>query len=576
MDKEFLKDCFKGYTWDQDKTVGPEITVARVREKMTAAGIDLLHRTERIDNGRLDIPVFVSVCGRDALEVMPTRKQMGKGATPAQAEASAVMEMVERYSFYHFIGRRPWFEAEYDQVKDRAMPFEHLAASVHHDPRDLDRARLALGGLKLAWTTGYNLTRKQECLVPFNWFYEINQFNGSSAGNTLEEAVSQGLFEVVERHVSALVSRGRLATPSIDPESLQNPVSRELRDNFRRAGVQVFLKDFSLGQGIPTVAALAYDPATFPGSSEIVFTAGTASDPEKALIRALTEVAQLGGDFNTKSNFLASGLPKFTDPDQADYIIGPAPLAAMDSLPNLASDNIKTEIERAAAALAGQGLEVYVVDVTHPDLGIPAVYVIIPGAHFRERAVGASVPFFAAKLLAAGDDAEAFFGLSRLLEIYPEGYYLHFHQGQALLEQGLAGEAAEALTLALEMDPPGEDLAGILTYLGLARKELEDYHGAISALEKSIAADPERQDAYNLLGVCLFKTKQHERAIDAFRHVLKIDPGSGIDYANIAVNYRELGRKDDAIENFRVALELDPSLDWAWQALARLENSGAE
>ncbi|MFH1136121.1 MAG: hypothetical protein V1816_08530 [Pseudomonadota bacterium] len=33
---------------------------------------------------------------------------------------------------------------------------------------------------------------------------------------------------------------------------------------------------------------------------------------------------------------------------------------------------------------------------------------------------------------------------------------------------------------------------------------------------------------------------------------------------------------DDAIENFRVALELDPSLDWAWQALARLDNSGAE
>ena len=36
------------------------------------------------------------------------------------------------------------------------------------------------------------------------------------------------------------------------------------------------------------MAALAYDPATFPESSEIVFAAGTTTDPVKSLIRALT------------------------------------------------------------------------------------------------------------------------------------------------------------------------------------------------------------------------------------------------------------------------------------------------
>ena len=224
MTGSLLQDCYKTYTLDQDKALSPAETVARVKEALTRTGIDLLESTERIDNGRLDIPVYISRCGTDALEVMPTGKQMGKGASPAQAEASAVMELVERYSFYHYARHLPLLEATYGQVASRAMPFEQIAASVHHDPEDLDRARQAFEGLQLNWAKAFNLTRGEECLVPFDWFYEINEFNGTSAGNTLEEAALQGLAEVVERHVSALVCRERKALPSIDPSTLGNQV----------------------------------------------------------------------------------------------------------------------------------------------------------------------------------------------------------------------------------------------------------------------------------------------------------------------------------------------------------------
>ena len=60
-----------------------------------------------------------------------------------------------------------------------------------------------------------------------------------------------------------------------------DPVLAGLLAAFDREGVRVWLKDVSLGLSVPTVAALAYDPATFPRSSEIVFTAGTASSPTK-------------------------------------------------------------------------------------------------------------------------------------------------------------------------------------------------------------------------------------------------------------------------------------------------------
>ena len=539
--KIILDDCYKGYTLDQDKACDPGETVIMVREKMAQAGLDLLQETVRIDNGRLGIPVYISRCGADALKVMPTQKQMGKGATPAQAEASAVMEMVERFSFFHFIRHGEFIEGTYDQVCDRAMPFQQIAASVHHDPDDLPRARQAMSGLTLSWTPAYNLTRGREMLIPLNWFYEINEFNGPAAGNTLEEAIIQGLSEVVERHVSALVSRQKLLTPTIDTASLISEPARELVEKFQGLGIKLFLKDFSLEMGLPTVGALAYDPSTFPGLSEIVFTAGTAPDPEKALIRAVTEVAQLAGDFNTRANCLASGLPKFTELSQASYVTGDSDVVTIHSLPNISSDNLKLEIETAVYSLANRGLEVYAVNITHPGLGVPAVYMIVPGAHFRERAVASNVPLFAAKILAGqGDSATAAQGLKLIREVYPDSYYLNFYEARTLLARGLPRKAAPLLVAALHMNPPQEDLAGILTYLGEALKDLEEYDRAIEVLSRSAALDEERRDTFNLLGFCFFKTKEHEKAISAFERVLQLDPGSGLDHANIGTNYREL------------------------------------
>ena len=566
-----LKDSFKTYTLDQDKLLTPQETVARVRERMNRVGLDLMKETRRIDNGRLDIPVYLSILGHDALRVMPTTKQMGKGATPAQAEASAVMELVERYSFFYFMNHEPFIPATYDEVADRALPFEHLAASVHHDPADLSRARAALRGLKLSWTPAFNLTRGREYLIPINWFYEINEFNGPAAGNSLEEALVQGLSELVERHVSALISQEERVLPFIDPASLKSPAARELFEKFQRQGIRLYVKDFTLEMGLPTIGALAYDPSTFPQLSEIVYTAGTAPDPEKAYIRALTEVAQLAGDFNSAATFVASGLPKYADLGQAAYVTGPAPTVGLDRLPDLSHDNLKVEVDRIVAALAERGFEVYVVNTAHPRLDLPAVYTIVPGARFRERAQAASVPFFAAKILSGLEDFDAArAGLKRLEDLYPGKYYLEFFQGQTHLNAGDVPRAIRHLVSALELEPLAQDVPGVLTYLGLAHKELEEYERAIGYLERSAELDREREDTFNLLGFCYFKTKQHEKAIEAFGAVLDINPTSAIDHANIGTNYRELGRIEEAVQFYRSALRLDPSLTWVGENLARL------
>jgi len=68
--KVILKDAFKGYTLDQDKICTPEETVRRFK---------------------------------NALETIGTKKQMGKGGTPHQSEASAVMELVD---WFYMINHR--------------------------------------------------------------------------------------------------------------------------------------------------------------------------------------------------------------------------------------------------------------------------------------------------------------------------------------------------------------------------------------------------------------------------------------------------------------------------------------
>jgi len=531
----------------------------------------------RIDNGRLDIPVYFSICGQDAYKVIGTKKQMGKGATPHQSEASAVMELAERFSFFSFYkNSKNFFIEEHRNLKNHALPFEAIALSVHDNSDDLDKAREVFSTLPLKWTRAYNLTRQEEVIVPFNWFFAINEYNGPSAGNCVEEAISQGICEIVERHVSSIVSRGKLKTPGININSMTDPLVREMIGKYERVGVRLFISDFSLDTGIPSVGVLGYDPSTFPERSEIVWTAGTTPNPQKALSRALTEVAQLAGDFNTNSNYVASGLPKFRAPQEADFVMHPDTHIDITELPDLSHDNIKVEVENCITALSRIGMEVIVVNVTHRKLEIPAFYTIIPGAHFRERATGTSVGMFSAKLITESGDPE--WSIARLQQVdalMPRRYYVKFFLGSCHLSMNKPSEALRYFEQALALDAKEEDIASIYSYMGICLKDLGQYRQAIAVLEKAEGHDNERTDIYNLMGFCYFKLKEHEKAIECFRQVLRLDPTSAIDYANIASNYRDMGKRELAIQYYQFALELDPSIRFAADNLTILQQQVA-
>jgi ribosomal protein S12 methylthiotransferase accessory factor len=568
-----LSDAYKSFTFDQDKILPPQETVKRFKEKLKKVNLDILKRTIRIDNGRLDIPIYFSWCGKDAQNIIGTKKQMGKGGTPHQSEASAVMELAERFSFFSFVKNPDNFLIEkFCNIKDRVLPFEMIAKSVHDQSDDLAATRKIFENLPLKWTWAYNLTREEETLVPFDWFYAINQFNGPSAGNCVEEAISQGICEIIERHTSSVISHNRLKVPAIRTDSATDPLVVEMIGKYRKIGVKLFVSDFTLDTGIPSVGVLAYDPATFPQLSEIVWTAGTTPDPQKAFSRALTEVAQLAGDFDTAANYVASGLPKFTSLADAEYVLKPGKEIDIHALPDLSDDNIKVEIENCLAALAKIGMEVYLINTMHKDLKVPAFYTIIPGAHFRERALGTSVGMFATKHIAENrPPLEAIAELEKIDKNIPGKYYVKFYLGSCYIALNDPRSALKFLEDALNLEPNEQDVPSIYSYMGVALKDMEEYRKALNVLEQGERLDQERTDIYNLMGFCHFKLKEHEAAIKNFEKVIQLDPASAIDYANIASNYRDMGQSAKAIRYYEMALTLDASIEFAQKNLAQLK-----
>ena len=564
----------KGYTRDQDKICPPAETVARAKDAFARFGAGVLAETRRIDTGRLGIPVFLSVCGEAARAVMPTRKQMGKGASPEQAEASALMELAERFSFFSFWNTperfvtATWSEAE-ARFGDRLLPLSVVRRSVGEDiPDATARDILDLVPWRFAWAL--DVARGEDVAVPLDWFKILNEFNGSSAGNGFAESVLQGACELVERHVCAVIDRERRVTPTIDPVAIDDPVLTALLDAFAREGVQVWLKDFTLSMPVPTVGALAFDPATFPHASEIVFTAGTAASPAKAAIRALTEIAQLAGDFETKSNYEASGLSKFSRLDEAAWVMA-GPVVALDSLPCIAGDDIAAELGRLAEALAALGHPLLTVDTTHPELGLAANYNIVPGFAFRERTPGASLGLFTGRVLAEqADPAAADKGLARLAEIYPRAPFVPFFEGLLSLRLDDPQAALAQFACAEALQPLAEDRALAAFYQAHALSRLDRWDAVPPHLDRAIAGSPEVKEYYNLRGVARFKAGDYAAAAGDFEAALALDAGSAMDLANLGLCHLRLEHPRRAAHYLGAALELDAGLDFARDHLEKL------
>ncbi|MEW9532371.1 TOMM precursor leader peptide-binding protein [Microbispora sp. NPDC049125] len=338
-------------------------------------------------------------------------RSSGKGATALDAQVSALCEAIERHSGF-FQGDEPMVRAAYreiegDAVHPDAMQLFHsrqfagrdrwnAAHGPFHqvcDPFDPDAA--------IDWTPVWSLTGERHRFVATSLLYYNSpptgrrycsaNSNGTAAGSSVEDAVVQGFFELVERDAVALWWYNRARRPAADLDALADPWIDRLRQVHAEMGREVWALDLTTDLGIPAYAALSR--RTDKPAEDIALGFGAHFSPRTALRRALTELNQMlpplagvgdGADY-TCDDPAAVGWWRAATVENQPYLL-PSPGPAAPVHPFSRRPDLRDDVAAIADLVRRHGMELLILDQTRPDLELPVVKVIVPGLrHFWTR-----------------------------------------------------------------------------------------------------------------------------------------------------------------------------------------------
>lgn len=347
------------------------------------------------------------------LEQWKTRRESfagGKGASPAQARASALAEALERHSSL-WRGEEPHLLASFRELGEQAIHPNHC---MLFSQRQFETAaRPATSGKRrvpqplddnqpIRWVKAWSLTDQgwrylAAGFVHYGYTeadhpYTVGESNGCAAGASLEDAVVQGFFELVERDSVAMWWYNRLVRPEIDLTGLDDDYLGRLRRAYDQLNRDFWVLDVTADFGI--AACVAVSRCRGPEPDQLTLAFGAHHDPRQAIMRALTEMNQFLPQPLSQAQRPGRGLPR---PDElSSYHLrvddwaylrpGPERRAWQDlQLPDW-PDPLAT----IQALIAARGLELLVVDLTRSDVGLPVARVIVPGMrhHWRRLAPG--------------------------------------------------------------------------------------------------------------------------------------------------------------------------------------------
>jgi len=339
-------------------------------------------------------------------------KSSGKGKTDSQSRASGLCEAVERYSGI-YQGDEPRRRATFTELGELAIhPEACLCISeaqfanrdainanrqAAHDwiPKRFDPSQ------PLDWTPVWSLTQHRYHFLPTAFcFYNTPlpkeqafcnaDSNGNAAGNTIEEAILQGFFELVERDSVALWWYNRLRRPAVDLSSFDEPYFQDLQRHYADHGRELWVLDLTADLGISAFAGVS---RRLVGDSErLILGFGAHLDPTIAILRALTEVNQLGLELDRVPDDQLEGdakrwLLEATLANQPYLVPDPTqPVKTRQDYPKRWGDDIRDDVFTCVELARQAGLDTLVLDQTRPDIGLNVVKVIVPGLrHFWGR-----------------------------------------------------------------------------------------------------------------------------------------------------------------------------------------------
>ncbi len=339
----------------------------------------------------------------------------GKGVTREFAKASAYAEFLERYQnqlfdlsciyadtsygFRHFEDERIMNAFEVAELDNAFMRNFYKARGLSQDAsliekvsvlRTSDKTEEYIFGepSKREVCPFYNITKKRIEYLPFVLGVLHYGSNGMCAGNSPEEAMVQGLSEIIERYVQKLAIKNKLCFPDVPNEVIANYPSIEKIYKKLKAvkGYYVAMKDCSMGGRFPVAALLVSEENS--GLFGIKF--GSHPDFGIAMERTLTEASQ-GLDV---SQFASGNTVDFNNADVDDVIniynsfkygtahypyqfLGTKPDFEYAPVPDTSQMTNKEMLDGMIGLIESEGFEVWARDVSH--LGFPSYWMLVPG-----------------------------------------------------------------------------------------------------------------------------------------------------------------------------------------------------
>ena len=369
------------------RVIAPKRTIEINQDKLKAAGITRIADITDLD--RIGLPIYTAI--RPTAEEGAISIYGGKGISKDHAKASAMMEGFERYS----AERQDSDDTIIATVDEIAELGDYIDPKSLNLPKDIEKK--GIDNLSLEWSKSKDIISGNEYYIPTNAVFHPythnsnvqslfkSNTNGLASGNILEEAVLHGMLEVIERDAWSIFELTHKNYAQIDTESIESKIILDIIDRFESEGIKIKLMDFTADIKIPTIAASADDTVT-KDAGLLTLGMGTHLDPEVAVLRALTEVAQsratqingaredtVRADFAREAGYeRMKRINRFYFKEEEEKL-------KLSDIENKSTSSITKDIEIVKDELIANDIKrILYVDLTRPELDVSVVRVVIP------------------------------------------------------------------------------------------------------------------------------------------------------------------------------------------------------
>jgi len=326
-----------------------------------------------------------------------------------QAIAGAIGEAVERYSAA-FVPYDEIIVCPYASLANRAIPPQSLTlydaeqySQPHFDYKPFNAEQ------PIGWVNGYSLSHESCVLIPAFAVYQpyqsmiseppvIQQITtGLACGNTLEEAILSAICEIVERDAAMLMWLQMRRPPKVVTDHSLAALVSDALARFGNLQKHVTILDVTTDLCIPAYVAVWDGPIDREYGA--IFTSCANLDPERAVVGALTELAQslmwVAGLIDGRTHLPDPSVDTFTRIEQHvlwplrpttrpafEFSLSSNRRVTLDQRANGSGPDVLVAIRTCVDRIAAQGREVVVIDVTSPDVrdcGLHVVRAVIPG-----------------------------------------------------------------------------------------------------------------------------------------------------------------------------------------------------